>query len=88
MWQRDYSKCDVCGQGLGPDKLHVVIDNGHVTRHTYCCRRHRYIMVGLSAKQRGGYADTFPPQVQERSDLEIEGLASAFREGKLEVGWE
>ena len=25
---RDYTKCDVCGDEMGPDKLHVVIDNG------------------------------------------------------------
>jgi hypothetical protein len=37
MADRDYSKRDVCGADLGPDKIHIMIDNGRVARHTYCC---------------------------------------------------
>jgi hypothetical protein len=48
-------------------------------RHTYACRRHRYVKV----KPFG-----LPEQVQERTDHEIESLAHAFRAGELEPGWE
>jgi len=75
----DYSKCEVCGEDIGPDKMHIVIDNGRVTRHTYAHRRHRYVVVTLG--------DTVS-KIQERTDLEIESLASAFRFGKLQKGWE
>jgi len=74
-----YDWCWVCGQRLGPDKMHVLIDNGRVMRHTYCCRRHRYVVVLV-----GGVHEV----VQERSDLEIESLASSFKSGELLPGWE
>jgi hypothetical protein len=76
----DYSKCQVCGYDLGPDPMHVVIDNGRVTRHTYAHRRHRYVVVRIDP--------TVEPQVQTRTDLEIEALAFAFRSGELKEGWE
>lgn len=85
-----YDWCWVCGQRLGPDKMHVLIDNGRVMRHTYCCRRHRYVSVMVAAKiiEDGG-ATTVPQFViQERTDLEIESLASAFKAGELKPGWE
>lgn len=78
---KDYSKCDVCGLSIGPDKLHITIDNGRVMRHTYAHRRHRYVLVVLGSL--GQHS-----QIQERTDQEIEGLAMALRAGELEVGWE
>jgi len=74
-------KCNVCGIEMGPDQLHVLIDNGHVMRHTYCCRKHRYVAVEVAASGMG-------PVIQERSDREIESLAHAFRMGRLRIGWE
>lgn len=44
-YDRDFTKCDVCGDTLGPDRMHVIIDNGVVIRNTYACRRHRYVKV-------------------------------------------
>jgi hypothetical protein len=68
------------GLDIGPDKIHVMIDNGHSLRHTYCHRRHRYVIVDLGPN--------VAAQTQQRSDYEIEGLAWALRDGKLKVGWE
>lgn len=85
---RDYSKCDVCGEDIGPDKLRITIDNGHIARHTYAHRRHRYVIVELRTAQRHGLADVFGPQIQTRTDAEIEHLGFEFRAGKLKVGWE
>jgi len=45
MYERDFTKCDVCGDHLGPDRMHVMIDNGVVIRNTYACRKHRYVKV-------------------------------------------
>ena len=81
---KDYTKCEVCGLGMGVDKLHIVIDNGRVMRHTYCCRKHRYVMVAPPGQFEGGVR----AQVQSRTDLEIESLAHAFRLGELPLGWE
>ena len=81
MNDEKYTLCNVCGDEMGPDRLHVVIDNGHVTRHTYCCRRHRYVVVELAVSGMGGI-------VQGRTDLEIESLAAAYRSGDLKKGWE
>lgn len=76
----DSSKCNVCGLPFdGPDKMHIVIDNGVVMRHTYAHRRHRYVKVEVPGA---------PVQVQERSDLEVESLAHALRFGHLQEGWE
>jgi len=77
--EHDYSKCDVCGITTGPDRLHIMIDNGRVTRHTYACRKHRYVMVEVAGGEKIR---------QTRSDIEIEALAHAFRFKELEVGWE
>ena len=78
MNDRDYSKCDVCGIDLEPDRMHVMVDNGMIIRNVYCCRKHRYVTV------------TFDGQdfVQTRTDREIENLHLQFRNGKLAVGWE
>jgi hypothetical protein len=73
-----YDWCWVCGVRLGPDKMHVLIDNGRFQRHTYCCRKHRYVVVLLPGTSR----------IQERTDLEIESLAAAFKMGELQPGWE
>lgn len=73
-----YDWCWVCGKPLGPDRMHVMIDNGVVTRHTYACRGHRYVIV------RVGNHD----EVQTRTDYEIESLAHSFRFGELKPGWE
>jgi hypothetical protein len=45
MYDRDFTKCDICGIDLVPDRMHVMIDNGMVIRNTYCCRKHRYVKV-------------------------------------------
>lgn len=45
MADRDFSRCDVCGDHLEPDRLHIMIDNGLTIRNTYCCRKHRYVRV-------------------------------------------
>jgi hypothetical protein len=76
--EHDYTKCDVCGIDLGPDKMHIVIDNGRLTRHVYCCRKHRYV----------GVDTLYGVQVQQRTDSEIESLSWAFKDGKLVKGWE
>lgn len=75
-----YDWCWICGAPLGPDKMHVLIDNGRVVRHTYCCRKHRYVVVLL--------ADKVTTQVQTRTDHEIEALSWAFKDGTLKPGWE
>ena len=54
--ERDYSKCDVCGLPQDADKMHVVIDNGIVTRHTYAHRRHRYVVVPVPGTSASGSA--------------------------------
>jgi hypothetical protein len=74
----DYTKCGVCGLPLEKDRMHILIDNGRVMRHTYAHRRHRYVEVNL----------THTTQVQTRTDLEIEHLAFLFRLGQLKEGWE
>jgi hypothetical protein len=45
MNERDYTRCDICGVILTPDRMHIIIDNGVVIRNTYCCRKHRYVKV-------------------------------------------
>lgn len=82
-----YDWCWVCGAPLGPDKMHILIDNGRVMRHTYCCRKHRYVAVEVPGTRTGtlGVAEW---RTQERTDLEIESLSSAFKDGKLKEGWE
>ena len=75
---QDYTLCDVCSLPIGPDKIHIVIDNGHFVRHTYAHRRHRYVRVEAFNTE----------HTQERTDLEIETLAHARRAGELAVGWE
>ena len=74
----DYSKCQVCGLDLGPDRLKIVIDNGRIFRHTHAHRRHRYVEVQVGSRTK----------IATRTDLEIESLAHAFRAGELAVGWE
>jgi hypothetical protein len=86
MMDRDFSKCDVCGQDQEIDRLHVLIDNGRSMRHVYCCRRHRYVTVFV--KRHDGIALDFPPQIQMRSDLELEHLRHEFLNGRLAKGWE
>jgi hypothetical protein len=75
---RDYSKCDVCGITLEPDRLQVMIDNGYQIRNVFCCRKHRYVEVDFNGKI----------YIQDRSDREIEHLATQFRNGQLPIGWE
>jgi hypothetical protein len=75
---RDYSKCDVCGITLEPDRLQIMIDNGYQIRNVFCCRKHRYVEVDFNG-------NTY---TQDRSDREIEHLATQFRNGQLSVGWE
>lgn len=82
-----YDWCWVCGLPLGPDKMHVMIDNGRVLRHTYCCRKHRYVVVEVTTTKVPG-ATVVDRMIQTRSDSEIENLAWAFKDGKLEAGWE
>lgn len=79
-----YDWCWVCGLPLGPDKMHVLIDNGRVTRHTYCCRKHRYVVVDVPHPHENAGCT----MVQQRTDLEVESLAMAFRSGELKAGWE
>lgn len=74
-----YDWCWVCGMPLGPDKMHVMIDNGRLPRHTYCCRKHRYVKVDVGLRE---------PMLQTRSDYEIESLSMAFKSGALKPGWE
>lgn len=74
-----YDWCWVCGDPVGPDKLHVLYDNGRSTQHVYCCRKHRYVEVILGSGK---------SVIQNRSDLEILSLADAFKRGKLAEGWE
>ena len=76
-----YDWCWVCGLPLGPDKMHVMIDNGRLLRHTYCCRKHRYVVVEIGDP-------VVAREVQVRTDHEIESLAHAFRAGELAPGWE
>jgi hypothetical protein len=91
-----YDWCWVCGAELGPDKMHVLIDNGRLMRHTYCCRKHRYVQVRVATRyvlpEVDGTEHVLPGastfMTQERTDLEIESLAMAFRAGELEPGWE
>lgn len=45
MFERDFTRCDICGIPLTPDRMHVQIDNGVVIRNTYACRQHRYVKV-------------------------------------------
>lgn len=70
--------CQVCGAAMGPDRLHILIDNGIAMRHTYCCRRHRYTLVKVGSHE----------IVQERSNREIESLKRALAAGELAPGWE
>ena len=83
----DYAHCWVCGDLMGPDKMHVLIDNGRVTRHVYCCRKHRYVVVEVPGT-RQGVLGPVATRIQERTDLEIESLALAFRAGELAPRWE
>lgn len=83
MTDEKYTVCNVCGDEMGPDRLHVVIDNGRVTRHTYCCRRHRYVVVEVKSD-----GVVYARETQMRSDLEIESLAFSYRLGELKKGWE
>lgn len=76
--QRDYTKCDVCGIPLEPDRMHVMIDNGNFIKNLFVCRRHRYVQVEFAGK-------TF---VQERTDRELDHLSNQFRNGQLPEGWE
>jgi len=61
-----YDLCNICGEEMGPDKLHIVIDNGHVARHTYAHRRHRYVMVTPPGQAVNG----IHTQVQQRTDYQ------------------
>lgn len=82
-----YDWCWVCGVPLGADKMHVLIDNGRVMRHTYCCRKHRYVVVEVTTSKVPG-ATVVDRMIQTRSDLEVESLSFAFKEGRLQPGWE
>lgn len=75
---RDYTKCDICGQDLDADRMHVLVDNGNIIKNVYAHRRHRYVEVEALGK-------TF---IQERSDRELDHLANQFRNGMMPVGWE
>jgi len=75
---KDYTKCDVCGDDIPVDRLHIMIDNGLIIRNIYCCPRHRYRTVTYSGKD----------FIQERTDREIENLAFKFKNRELPVGWE
>jgi len=76
--QKDYSKCDVCGDPIPIDKLHIMIDNGLTIRNIYCCPRHRYRTVEYNGKE----------YIQERTDRELDSLAFKLRTKEIEEGWE
>ena len=83
----DYEKCMVCGKGYdGPDgiadRAQTNIDNGRSIRCLYYHRRHRYVVVYPSPNYGTG------PVTDTRSDIDLRGLADAFRDGRLKIGWE
>ena len=76
--ERDYTKCDVCGIALEADRLHIMVNNGHLIRNIFCCRKHLYVSVEFESKK----------YIQERTERELEHLANQYRQGRLEQGWE
>ena len=76
--ERDYNKCDVCGITLEADRLHIMVNNGHLIRNIFCCRKHLYVSVEFEGKK----------YIQERTDRELEHLANQYRNGRLDTGWE
>jgi hypothetical protein len=76
--ERDYNRCDVCGVLLEPDRLHIMINNGHLIRNVFCCRKHLYVMVEFEGKK----------YMQERTDRELEHLSNQYRQGRMPEGWE
>jgi hypothetical protein len=78
MYDRDFTRCEVCGGTIPIDRMHIMIDNGISIRSTYCCPKHRYRTVEYAGKS----------FIQERTDREIENLAFKFKGGELKPNWE